>query len=149
MELRNRAAGAYYMKFTKGQEEIMGFILIVVIVMVIGLGMLFFFSPRAAETSDLEMQNLLYAWVATDVDGSVSGAISSCSGTCDLATQLDILDKAITKSGIINQINGYSLNVTGMAEAYYEKGIVKGNSTRTAVVQVDSENTAKLRFYYP
>lgn len=151
MELRDRAAGADNMINKKGQEEIMGFMLVVVMVMVIGLGLLFFFSPRTAEKSDLDMQNLLYAWSSSAVDGSkdVKAVIGECIGECNISKSFEILDSAISKSGLINQLNGYSLNITGIAQIYYEKGIVRGNDTRTAIVEIDNENTAKLKFFYP
>ena len=53
----------------KGQEEIMGFMLVVIMVIVIGLAFLFFFTPRTTEKNDLDMQNLLYAWLSTTING--------------------------------------------------------------------------------
>ena len=132
----------------KGQEEILGFMLVVVMVMVIGLGFLFFLTPKAPERQDLEMENLLYAWLSTTIEGKdISNMIENCYGPCDLGSGVQILDNAISKSGLINRINGYSLNVTGTAEFYYSKGNLTGNS-RTAFVPV-KDNDVRLKFYLP
>ena len=58
----------HYCLNKKGQEEILGFILVVVMVVVIGLAFLFFLTPRAQERQDLEMENLLYAWLSTTIE---------------------------------------------------------------------------------
>jgi len=134
----------------KGQEEIMGFILVVVMVMMIGLGFLFFFTPKAPERQDLEMQNLLYAWLSTTIEGKdVSSMIENCYGACDLSKETVILDNAIdAKFGRgASSLNGYSLNVTGTAEFYYSKGNLTGNY-RTAFVPV-KDNDVRLKFYLP
>jgi len=129
----------------KGQEEIMGFMLVVVMVIVIGIGLLFFFSPKAPEQTDLGMQNLLYAWLSTSFEGSdIRGIISSCDN-CDLKPSVDILDSAISKSGVINRINGYSLNITGRVNYYSYKGKLNGTA-RGAVVPVE-DTEVRLRFY--
>ena len=150
MELRNRPAGAMDMNSKKAQEEIMGFMLVVIMVIVIGMAFLFFFTPRATEKNDLDMQNLLYAWLSTTLDGkAVKTTISECAGGCDLSQSSAVLEQVITKTGTITRINGYSLDINGTAEFSYQKGVLKGNSTKTAVVVVDNENEARLKFYYP
>ena len=137
----------HYCLNKKGQEEIIGFILIVVMVMVIGLVFLFFMSPRQTETKDPEIENLLYSWLATNIEGSdVKGIISHCYTECDLSNAVVILDSAVTKSGLINRVNGYSLNITGTTEFSYAKGNLTGNA-RTAVVPLE-DNEVKLKFFY-
>jgi len=133
----------------KAQEEIMGFMLVVIMVMVIGLGFMFFFSPKAAEQKDLQLQNIVYAWLSTTAETKgVKELIVDCeSGSCqDLENSFIIIDNAITKSGMINTINGYSVNISGDANLLYSKGNLTGNS-RTAVVPVSS-STVKLKAWF-
>ena len=132
----------------KAQEEIMGFILVVVMVVVIGLVFIFFLAPKPAERTDLELENLLYSWLSVSIEGGdIKGTIESCYDTCDLKPAIDILDSAITGSGLINSINGYSLNITGTTEFSYSKGNLTGNA-RTALVPL-TNNDVKLKVYYP
>lgn len=131
----------------KGQEEIIGFMLVVIMVMVIGLGFLFFFSPKAAERQDLDIQNLLYAWLSTSLDNQdIRTMIVSCAG-CNLDSARNVLDTAIKSSGLINSINGYSLNITGTTEYIYFTGNLTGN-TRAASIPVN-ENMITLKFFIP
>jgi hypothetical protein len=147
VELWDRLAGGLDMNI-KAQEEIIGFILVVVMVVVIGLVFIFFLTPKPAERTDLELENLLYSWLSVSLEnGDVKGLIESCYGECDLGQATDILDSAISKSGMINSINGYSLNITGQTEFSYSKGNLTGNA-RTAVVPL-SNNDVKLKVYYP
>ena len=132
----------------KGQEEIMGFMLVVIMVMVIGIGFLVFMTPKAAEVQDLSSQNLLYAWLSTTVNGKdIRQTIAECSQSCDLSEEAAILNDAVEKSFIGSRINGYSLNVTGTAEYFYSKGNLTGNM-RSAFSPIDNANV-QLRFYAP
>jgi len=132
----------------KGQEEIMGFLLIVVMVIVIGFGMLFFFTPKASERADLGIENLLYSWLSVNIgDKDIRAIISDCSGNCELNEEIGILDGAIEDSGLINNIRGYSVNVTGTAEFSYSKGNLTGNA-RTALVPIN-KNEVQLKVFYP
>jgi hypothetical protein len=132
----------------KAQEEIIGFILVVVMVVVIGLVFIFFLTPKPAERTDLQLENLLYSWLSVSFEGGdVKSAIENCYGDCDLSSAKEILDSAIAKSGLINSINGYSLNVTGTTEFSYFKGNLTGNA-RTGVVPL-TNNDIKLKVYYP
>ncbi|MEM2956040.1 MAG: hypothetical protein QW041_00470 [Candidatus Pacearchaeota archaeon] len=133
-------------KNKKGQEEIMGFILVVVMVVVIGIAFLFFFTPRAQERQDLELQNLLYSWLSVTINGNeIKETINNCFWACELDFPVSILDSSINyKFG--DSLNGYSLNITGTAEFYYEKGNLTGN-LRTAVIPL-KDNEIKLRVYF-
>jgi len=145
MEMRNRAAGTMGLKNKKAQEEIMGFMLIVVMVMVIGLGFLFFFNPKPVETDDLELHNLLYSWLSVTLENSnIEQIIDGCY-KCDLSNATNVLDKAMEK--ISNKVNGYSLSINGTAETYYSKGNLTGKY-RSSVALLQN-NEIKLRFYYP
>jgi len=142
--MRDRATRAMDINHKKGQEEIMGFMLIVIMVVVIGLGLLFFFTPKPAEQKDLDLQNLLYSWLAVTLDGnSIEQAIDDCY-QCDLSNETDILDKAMEK--ISNNVNGYSLTINGTADSYYSKGNLTGQSR--AAVALLQNNEVKLKYYY-
>ena len=131
----------------KGQEEIMGFLLIVVMVIVIGFGMLFFFTPKTSERADVGLENLLYSWLSVTVgDKDIRAIISDCSGACNLNEEIIILDSAIEDSGLMNTIKGYTVNVTGSAEFSYSKGNLTGNA-RTALVPIN-KNEIQLKVFY-
>ena len=130
----------------KAQEEIVGFMLVVILVVMIGIGFLFFFTPKQAERQDLEMQNLLYSWLAVTMEsGNIETVIDNCY-QCDLNPAISILDSAISKSGLINSINGYSLAINGSAETYYSSGELTGSSK--AAIALLQNNEIKLKFYY-
>jgi len=58
----------------RGQEEIIGFMLIVIMIIVIGLALLFFMKPKQAEQKDSQMDNLVYSLAATTYEGQDIGA---------------------------------------------------------------------------
>ena len=58
--MRMEEMGFNNKKSKKGQEEIMGFMLIVVMIIVIGLGLIFFLKPSQNEEKNLQTENLLY-----------------------------------------------------------------------------------------
>jgi len=140
----------------KGQEEIAGFMLIVAMVLVIGLIFLFFLSPKSPERTDLQLNNLLYAWISTNSgDKAVEQLVRECElGNCEeLESAVSILQTAIDKSGMSNQIDGWSINITntvsGQNYVYREFGNVNmtGNSRATALPVSDS--IARLKVFYP
>ena len=121
--------------------------LIVVMVMVIGLGFLFFFSPKTTERNDLQLQNLVYSWLSTSVEGeNVKSMVKDCElGECEeLRNSISILQDGVNT---LTGINGWSLNVSNSQELVdYAYGNMTGNS-RSAVVTT-SESHAKLKVWY-
>ncbi len=142
------------MKGKKGQEEIMGFLLVVILVIVIGLTMIMLFKPASQEeVTDFQIENLLYTISATSYEGqSISSRIEDCSydeGCNELGAGLDkIFDAAFTGSGIAigQNLRGYSFNMSGDVEYYVEEGNKTGVSRGAAVVS--GETLLRLKFYY-
>ena len=134
----------------KAQEEIMGFMLIVVMVIVIGLAFMFFFTPKPVERNDLDIENLIYAWKTVDIEGmSVERMIEDCeTGYCDDLSEkaVGVLDSAVDKKWP-GSINGYALNITEGSQFSYSKGNLTGNwKSASAVV---SKSSVSLKIYYP
>ncbi len=136
---------------TKAQEEIMGFTMIVVIVMVIGVIFMFLLIPNKPERSNLELENLLNAWLNTNVgEDRVRDSISECeSFSCEsLNKEIPIIKDAFVAKGTINTINGWSINITYSDKvlANYSEGKMIGNS-KAAFVPVSS-SLVKLKVWY-
>ena len=137
-------------KRKKGQEEIMGFMLVVIMVMMIGLAFLFFMTPKKAETQDLELKNLLYSWKSANAEGrSIESIIKDCNPeSCQLNSSIAALDFVISKTGLINRINGYNLEISGNTKFSYSKGNLTGDKKASTPLLL-GDNTVILRFYYP
>ncbi len=136
----------------KGQEEIMGFLLIVVMIIIIGVALLFFLRPKASVERDLQIDNLLYSVLSTSYDGQqISSRIENCERgfECEeLGIGLDRINEAVfTRSGIRlgQNLRGYSLNLSGGVEYFVYEGNLTGNSRGSAVVI--SDTLIRMRFY--
>jgi len=144
--LPNRPNSPYFINH-KGQEEIMGFMLIVILVMVGLLAFLIFFQPKPVERNDLGLENLVYSWLSTSLEsGNVKSAIKDCeSGDCaGLTGSVDILQKGID---LVPAVNGWSLNITNSGQLLdYKQGNRTGNS-RAAVIPI-SDSLVKLKVWY-
>ena len=140
-------------KGRKGQEEIMGFMLVVVMVVVIGLTLIFFLKPKQVEESDLQVENLLYSILSTSFGGgSISGHIEECGKGvgCDIMEKglSEVTSAAFSKSGLVigRNFQGYNINITGSVEYALKAGNATRRSIGSAVVSKD--NLINLKFYY-
>ena len=137
----------------KGQEEIMGFMLVIVLIVVIGLTFVFFLKPQEADQIDLQVENLLHTLTATTYAGQNIGArVENCErgfGCEELGEGLDeVLNAAFSGSGtaIGQNIRGYSLNMSGGVEYYILEGNVTFESRGAATVV--SDTLIRLKFYF-
>jgi len=137
----------------KGQEEIVGFILIVMIVIVLGIFFLFMMKPKAAEEKDLQTDNLLYSMIGTTVDGKTIGdMIENCEKgeECEaLQSSLDSLTSTVFKKAgysLGKNLKGYNLTISqGMSYSNAE-GTMTARSV--ASVTVVRNSLVKLKLYY-
>lgn len=138
---------------TKGQEEIVGFILVVLVIIVLGIVFLFMMKPKAAEEKDFQTENLLYSMIGTTVQGKTIGErIESCEKEegCDILRQSlnNLTNIAFSKVGysLGKNIKGYNLTISeGMAYSY-----AKGNATQRSIAAATAvrNSVIKLKFYY-
>ena len=141
------------MKRKKGQEEIMGFILIIVMIVVIGLFMLFFMKAKVNEEKDFQLDNLIEALLKTSVgEKNVEAMIKDCESgeNCKMleGNLTGIIDVAMEKSGMVigKNIKGSEFNISGGMEYYYLKGNVTSRSLASANVVRNS--LIKMKVYY-
>ncbi len=137
----------------KGQEEILGFLLVIIMIILIGLALLFFSRPNNAETRDDQIDNLLYSILATDFNGqAISTRIEGCEfgeGCEELGRGMtEIRNAVFTKSGLSvgQNIKGYAMNISGGVDYFVKEGQVTGVSRGAAAAVKD--NLVKLTFYY-
>lgn len=131
----------------------MGFMLIIILMMVIGLVFVFFMKPKATEDKDFQLDNLLYSVVGTTVDGKTIGErIENCERgeECDtLEGNLTyLIDLAFTKSGYIvgRNIKGSSFDISGGMEYSHKQG--NSTSRSIASITVVRNSYLKLKFFY-
>ncbi|MFC1685968.1 hypothetical protein ACFLZZ_03020 [Nanoarchaeota archaeon] len=137
----------------KGQEEIMGFMLIVLLIVIIGFIFVFFLRPQEVDAGDSQVENLLYAITATTYDGqTISSRIGNCEkgiGCIELGEGLsDIMDAAFAGSGTVigQNLRGYSLNMSGGVIYFVSEGNITGQRRGSGTVV--SDTLIRLRFYY-
>jgi len=138
----------------KGQEEIMGFMLVVVLVIVIGLAMIFLFRPAQQEVwSDFQIENMLYSIMETSYQGEkISDRIEYCEygeGCEELGEGIEeIMTVAFEGSGTVigKNLKGYSLNMTGGLIYDLTEGSQTSQSRGAATVV--SDTTVRLKFFF-
>lgn len=158
----------------KGQEEMMGFLMIILLVVIIGLVFLAFslrqktkpVEQHAMQADDLLQAILLYT---SDCKKSydmlnVRELIKECNNNnekcenqetriCDKLNQTleKLLEKAMGTSIQNAFIHGYVLEINGSRYLKIEKGNITGNYFTSLVpipVSYDTEAIVKLRLYY-
>ena len=137
----------------KGQEEIIGFMLVVLVIVVVGLAFLFFLKPKESGGPDLQVENTLYSILSTSFEGqSLSARIDECAKGKDCETMgiglKEVTNTAFEKSGLFKKegnVKGYQLNITG--EVNY--GFLHGNGTINSkgAVVISGDNLIGLRIY--
>lgn len=137
----------------KGQEEIVGFLLIVLIVIILGVIFLFMMKSKPTETKDLQVGNLLASMIGTTVDGKTIGErIENCErgDGCDaLGVALrNVTDVVFNKVGysLGRNIQGYNLTISEGIDYSLAEGNVTSRSIADATVVRNS--LVKLKFYY-
>lgn len=137
----------------KGQEEIMGFMLVVILIVVIGLTFVFLAKPKEVQDRDLEVENLLYSVVGTSYNSQTIGdRVKGCEkgiGCDDLGKGvIEILDAALSGSDVVvgRNLDGYSINMSGGIIYFLSDGNLTGQSKGAATVVGDT--LIRLRFYY-
>jgi|GEM_PF-5100002 len=137
----------------KGQEEMVGFLLVVVMVMVIGLVLIFFLRPKEVEERDFQLENLLYAVLKTSAEEkTISERIEECEndvGCEELKGFLgEITERAFLRAGFIvgENILGYEVNISEGMEYYKSSGNLTGRSRGAATIVRNS--LVKIKFYY-
>ena len=142
----------------KAQEEMVGFIIIVVMMIVAGLILMFMVKPKAEVQKDLQAGNMLNALLeSTEQDKKVSSWIESCtegiSTDCVIATNAvnQRLDASFKSYDIVlnRTINGYSLQALsegGGVMFNVTNGSLMGNKVSTIVPLRDIDII--LKFYY-
>jgi hypothetical protein len=146
-------------KSKRGQEEIMGFIVIVVLIVVIGMIFIFMIKPRAKQAEQsMQVENLLSSirHANSECDKEMQDVMIMCRNdetcgnekACDyLKSELKLMiDKAIEKAGM-GSVIGYNLSIKGISIS-----INYGNSTSNfiaAISPIRQDIDAELRFYYP
>jgi len=146
-------------KNKKAQEEIFGFVIIIVMLVIIGLIFLFFYKPQKQDTeleknAKTKISNLLYSIVAYDSEGvSFQKMVEECNlgEGCNVLsdTLSEMLDKTLEKGSLTvgKQIRGYSFDITDTMNM--TEGNLTGNMIGSSVPVSSSGNLiARLNFYY-
>lgn len=146
-------------KNRKSQEEIFGFVLVVVVVTIIGLFFIFVMKPKQEEKKNLQLDNLLYATLSYSVgEKSIKDIIEDCySGNNDACNNVKaqismLLDKALEKSSLVvgKQIKGYRFSVEGVEAVDIMKGTTTSTQegTEMPVALGMTIKSIRLSFYY-
>ncbi|MCL6500471.1 MAG: hypothetical protein K6T16_00345 [Candidatus Pacearchaeota archaeon] len=170
---QNRMKGTENRKNKKAQEEVFGFVIIVLIVMIIGL-VFFAFSLRKAEIIEpkqYELDDLLQAMLSYTTDCAIGGSEKSirelarechnsptrkCDNNliaCDvLNEELDsMLEKFLEQNIARAYVHGYELNISNSRQvSYITGGELTGNyigSSRPIPTLPDQDIKVNLRFY--
>jgi len=141
----------------KAQEEMVGFVIIVVMFIVMGLLLMFMIRPTQTIKKDLQTGNLLETLLESTEEGRpIRVIIESCAeGTasdCEVAKNASIkrLDAALVQQDIIvnRTINGYSFEATseGFTRINITNGTLMGNKI-TGLIPLQNIDVI-LRFYY-
>ena len=140
-------------KGKKGQEEIVGFLLIVLIVIILGVVFLFMFQSKPIEEKDPQLDNLLASMIGTTMNGKTVGEmIDNCEKgfDCDiLRSDLNNLTSIVfSKVGysVGRTIKGYNLTISEGMDYSDAQGNVTSRSIAAATVVRNS--LVKLKFYY-
>jgi len=136
----------------KGQEEMVGFVLIVIMLIVMGLVFMFMIRPRTEARKDMQTENLLHSILESTSEGkSLRNLIEECvEGIGCTETKQVIegrLDASLKSSGLVlnRTLNGYSLTAGNVLN------ITQGNLTgnvATAISYLGEDTEVILRFYY-
>jgi len=138
----------------KGQEEMVGFVLIVIMLIAMGLVFMFMIRPKTIVTKDLQTENLLNSMLESTTEGkSVRGMIEDCAINIDCGkTMIEItarLNASLSSSGLVlnRTLNGYSFSATN-TPLNISSGLstLKGNSI-TALIPLQNSDVT-LKFYY-
>ena len=143
----------------KGQEEMAGFILIIIMFIVMGMAFLFLAKPKLETKKDLQAGNLLNSMlestergktVGENIEFCVSNNIQNqeCRDTFDGVSSR--LNAALFSSGLVlnRTLLGYVFNATsGMTSRLISNGTLMGNSLTVISPKGKAEITLKL--YYP
>ena len=146
----------------RAQEEMFGFILIVVLLVVIGLILLFFMQPKPVEPErSAVISNLLYSMLSYSVNETpVKDIIEECYsegqfGGEDACVYLEdlfgnMLNVSLRKGSLVvgKQLNAYSLVLEGKFNV--TKGDLEGDRISSYIpIKVNSETRdVSLSFYY-
>lgn len=157
----------------KAQEEAVGFVIIVVIVLVIGL-IFFTFALQKGKTIEVEkaeVYDFLQVMSSYTTDCSINSMnlnvrelikechnnpTKNCEDQTNACTKLEttaknILQELIGKGTEIanERIHGYALNITNARElVYIEEGSLNGNYFVSSLPGVGEDITIKLKCYY-
>jgi hypothetical protein len=141
----------------KGQEEMVGFVLIVVMLIFMGIAFLFLARPKIESRTDLQTANLLTAMIeSTEGNMKIREMIENCANG-DKCNETKIalekrLDASLSKSGLVlgRTLRGYILNVSEGSRPLFEQPIKKGNLTGNnlaSLVPIQDVDVI-LKFYY-
>lgn len=142
----------------QGQEEMVGFVLIVVMLIVMGTVFLFMVKPRTVVREDYQTQNMLVSIMDSTENGKTIGdMIEECvhdnmnCGDMENATKKR-LDSSLENGRLVlnRTLKGYNLIMSiqdNPPKINISKGIVSGNTLRASIAPIQDIDVV-LRFYY-
>lgn len=139
-------------KNKKGQEEMVGFVIIVIMLIVMGMFFLFMVKPKQVQREDLQADNLLNAILESTIEGTrirdmIEDCASGITDSCETARPeiRAMLNASLAKSGLVlnRTLNGYNFTSSGI----YVNGGVSRGSYITAIAPLQNTDVT-LRFYY-
>lgn len=159
----------------KAQEEIMGFVILIVVIIIIGL-VFFAFSLRKATTIEPEhnkMDDFIQSTLSYTTGCVINfesqnikelirqcdaSSTSKCENNITICTELNSTITNIVHSLLGTEItnfyvHGYSLNISGSSDSsklFIKEGNLTGNyfASSTSIPSLDSPITLKLKVYY-
>ncbi len=146
----------------KAQEEMFGFVIIVVLIAVAGLMFLLLQKPQQKELRNDQMSNLLYSIVSysSSYNNKLLGEVIEECDLCDKECVMcdtaerelnEILSIAQKEGSFVvgNQINGYIFNASGYKELVVKQGELKGDKIGNfVVIQSGKDIIVTLYLYY-
>jgi len=158
MEIKTlkKSSSSGFRKSKKGQEEMVGFILIIVMFIVMGMALLFLMKPKLEAKKDLQAQNLLNSMLESTEGGKkVRDIIEDCTlsnlDCSGMHTAVKTrLNSALSGSGLVlnRTLKGYSLSISTKTGSSLNitNGTLMGNML-TAITPISTIDVV-LRFYY-
>lgn len=144
-------------KIKKGQEEMAGFVLIVIMVVIMAVAFLFLMRPKVESKKDLQAGNMLNSILESSEAGKTIGEMIEACVTTDLqcTETTDAIGKRLNASlssyGLVlnRTIQGYVFNAT--SEGSTTPIILKdGKTTLSSTMAISPRGRVEvnLKFYY-
>ena len=138
----------------RGQEEMVGFILLVIMVLVVGATLLFLMKPKQSQVSigQFQQENLIASVMGATVGNeTIAERIGDCEkhvGCDELKSDMnDMMAAIFSKTGFVlgQNLKGYSLDITGGMD--YHQSFGNGTQKSVGASKIVKNSIVKITLY--